>query len=57
MKLKKSNKKNLLPKQDLFAELSQLIEHSRQQVSAYANSALTILFWKVGKRINEEVLK
>ncbi len=57
MKVKKSNKKNLLPKQDLFAELSQLIEHSRQQVSAYANSALTILFWNVGKRINEEILK
>ncbi len=40
----------------LFTELSQLIEHSRQQVAVYANSTLTLLFWQVGKRINEEVL-
>jgi len=41
----------------LFTELSHLIEQSRQQVAAYANSALTVLFWQIGKRINEEVLQ
>ncbi|MBX2932407.1 MAG: DUF1016 family protein [Chitinophagaceae bacterium] len=41
----------------LFAELSQLIEQSRQQVAMVANSTLTILFWQVGKRINEEILQ
>lgn len=41
----------------LFGELSQLIEQSQQQVVSYANSTLTLLFWQVGKRINEEVLK
>jgi predicted nuclease of restriction endonuclease-like (RecB) superfamily len=46
----------LLPVQ-LFEELSQLIEHSRQQVVSQANSALTIVFWQVGRRINEEVLE
>lgn len=40
----------------LFVELSQLIEQSRHQVANYANSTLTILFWHIGKRINEEVL-
>lgn len=41
----------------LFSELSHLIEQSRHQVAMYANSTLTILFWQVGKRINEEVLQ
>lgn len=41
----------------LFGELSQLIEQSQQQVVSYANSTLTLLFWQVGKRINEEVLE
>lgn len=40
----------------LFSELSELIEKSQQQVVSYANSTLTILFWQVGKRINEDVL-
>jgi predicted nuclease of restriction endonuclease-like (RecB) superfamily len=41
----------------LFSELSHLIEQSRQQVAMYANSTLTMLFWQIGKRINEEVLQ
>ncbi len=40
----------------LFVELSQFIEQSQYQVASYANSALTVLFWHIGKRINEEVL-
>lgn len=50
---------NFLEKQDnenLFNELSALIEQSKKQVSTVANSALTLLFWQVGKRINEEIL-
>jgi predicted nuclease of restriction endonuclease-like (RecB) superfamily len=42
---------------DLFIELSQLIEQSKQQVAVQANSALTILFWQVGNRINQEILQ
>lgn len=44
-------------KQSLFNELSQLIEQSQRQVVSHANSTLTILFWQVGQRINEEILK
>lgn len=40
----------------LFRELASLIEQSKQQVAVVANSTLTLLFWQVGKRINEEVL-
>jgi hypothetical protein len=42
---------------ELFNELSQLIEQSKQQVAAQANSAVTILFWQVGNRINQEILQ
>ncbi len=41
---------------DLFSELSQLIERSRTEVALHANSTLTLLFWQVGRRINEHVL-
>jgi hypothetical protein len=44
-------------KKDLLSELSLLIEQSRHQVAVQANSALTLLFWHVGKRINEEILQ
>jgi hypothetical protein len=40
----------------LFQDLSALIEQSRRQVARVANSALTLLFWKVGKGINEHIL-
>jgi predicted nuclease of restriction endonuclease-like (RecB) superfamily len=41
----------------LFNELSQLIEQSQRAVASHANSTLTMLFWQVGKRINEEILQ
>ena len=40
----------------LFNELSSLIEQSKQRIAVAANSTLTLLFWQVGKRINEEIL-
>ena len=40
----------------LVQELSVLIEESKQHVSRVANSSLTLLFWHIGKRINEEIL-
>jgi hypothetical protein len=42
---------------DLFNELSQLIEQSKQQVAVQANSAVTVLFWQVGNRINQDILQ
>lgn len=55
----KSEKKLLpeLPDHKLFQELSKLIEQSRRQVAMAANSAVTLLFWQVGKRINVHILK
>lgn len=48
---------SLLTSEKLFAELSQLIEQSQRQVASYVNSTLTVLFWHIGKRINNEILQ
>lgn len=41
----------------LFIELSELIEQSKQQVAVQANSAVTVLFWQIGSRINQDILQ
>ena len=42
---------------DLFNELSQLIEQSKHQVAVQVNSTVTILFWQIGNRINQDILQ
>lgn len=41
----------------LASEIKQLIEQSRNRVVVQVNSAATILYWNIGKRIRKEVLK
>lgn len=41
---------------NLLRELHALIEQGRRQAVAAVNSALTVTYWHVGRRINEEVL-
>lgn len=41
----------------LFEELSQLIEKSQSQTIAVVNSAVSLLFWHIGKIINAHILK
>lgn len=41
----------------LLAELRQLIDATRQQTTVAVNMALTLLYWRVGQRINAEVLQ
>ena len=45
------------PEQILLNDISQLIEQSKNFVIVQANSVMTMLFWNVGKRINEDILK
>jgi predicted nuclease of restriction endonuclease-like (RecB) superfamily len=37
-------------------EVKQLIEQSRQNVAVAVNAEITLLYWNIGKRINQEVL-
>ena len=41
----------------LFAEIREMIAQSRQQVAAVVNSAMTMLYWQVGRRIQEDLLQ
>ncbi len=41
----------------LLTELRGLIESARQRVAQTANSTLTMLYWHVGLRIRNEVLR
>uniref|UniRef100_F4CF54 DUF1016 domain-containing protein n=1 Tax=Sphingobacterium sp. (strain 21) TaxID=743722 RepID=F4CF54_SPHS2 len=40
----------------LFVDVAKLIEESRQQLAQSANSTLTYLYWRIGKRVNENLL-
>jgi predicted nuclease of restriction endonuclease-like (RecB) superfamily len=41
----------------LYKDVQQLIEEARHRVATTVNAEITMLYWKVGKRINDEVLK
>lgn len=41
----------------LLKEISRLIEQSQHQLVSQVNCTLTILFWHVGKRINQSILQ
>lgn len=49
-------KKSIPTQTELFRQVASLIEQSKQHVAIQANSTLTLLFWKVGKIINENLL-
>ncbi|PCJ18923.1 MAG: hypothetical protein COB02_09295 [Candidatus Cloacimonadota bacterium] len=41
----------------LITDLSNLIEQSQQKVISQVNSGITVLFWQIGKKINDHILK
>ena len=41
----------------LFTDISILIEQGRKQVASVVNSAISILYWKIGRAIKEEILQ
>lgn len=49
--LEKTDKKD-----QLFSDLKKLIEESKKFVATTVNVSLTMLFWKIGKRINQDIL-
>lgn len=50
-------KSNLQPEVVLYNEISNLIEQGHSKVLSQVNSAMTLLFWQVGKRINDFILE
>lgn len=57
--MKDDLKKGLLSSQanNLLRDVKTLIEQGRRQAFSAVNSALTLTYWYVGRRINEEVLQ
>jgi hypothetical protein len=45
------------PSDTLFQDLRILIIEARQDVARQVNSALVLLYWRVGKRIRQDILK
>ena len=41
----------------LFVQIKQLIEQSKQQIAISVNASMSMLYWLIGKQINEVVLK
>lgn len=41
----------------LFKDVRSIIEEARLAVAVTVNAGLTMLYWRIGKRINEEILK
>lgn len=41
----------------LLDDLRRMIQETRQGVAATVNAGLTILYWRIGKRVSEEILK
>lgn len=42
--------------QQLMADLKELVTKTKSQVAVQVNSAMVVLYWKIGQRINEGVL-
>ena len=41
---------------NLFSEITQLIEEAKQNVAVVVNATTTVLYWNIGERINSEIL-
>jgi len=48
--------KSLKPSDALFQDLRELIIEARQDVARSVNSALVMLYWRVGQRIRQDIL-
>ena len=46
---------SLIP-QGLLGEIRELIESARERAAATVNNELTLMFWRIGRRIHVEVL-
>jgi hypothetical protein len=51
-----TNLKKVKSEQQLLSDVTGLIEESRQWVAQTVNATLTMLYWKIGNRINSEIL-
>ena len=49
--------RNLSKESKLLNEIRDLIEETRKSVAQFINAGMSMLYWRIGKRINEEILR
>jgi len=49
--------KELKTTNHLFKNINELIEEARAKVAVTVNSSLTLMYWHIGKQIDEEILR
>jgi hypothetical protein len=49
--------KNIYTEEQLFKDVANLIEESKIHVAQTVNATLSLLYWKIGRRINSEILQ
>jgi len=54
--LRRKTVESLTLQETLLNDLRQMIDEARQNVAVFVNSSLTILYWRIGKRIYNEIL-
>jgi predicted nuclease of restriction endonuclease-like (RecB) superfamily len=54
-KLRETDMENKISNVPLVNEVKTLIEQSKQQLSITVNATMSMLYWQIGKRINEEI--
>lgn len=48
---------DLIQNENLFDAIKELIEQTKQNVAVTVNSALSMMYWTIGKKINDDILK
>ena len=49
--------KDLESKNELFSDIKSLIDSAKQKVATEVNSTMSALYWEIGNRINQDLLK
>lgn len=52
-----TRKKPAVGKRDLLNDIRLMIEETRSSIAVTVNAGLTMLYWQIGKRISDEILK
>ncbi len=47
----------LIKTNEIFTSIKELINQTKQDIAISVNSALTLLYWNIGKSINDDILK
>lgn len=48
---------NEITNNNLFEQIRNLIEQTKQNVAISVNSSLSMMYWEIGNKINQDILK